>query len=184
MPQPVRRSRLSDLGLVLALTAALTACGQTTSPGGTGAAPSSTAPTSSPDGDETTTPEDTVRTSDLTPVSPEPEQPTGPGALPTGPVPDGVAERPEVRDAVAAEAQRRGVDVSAVTIAGWADVTWPDGSLGCPEPGMMYTQALVPGHQLVLEVDGELASYHAARDEPFSYCASPTAPATGGADSR
>ena len=27
-------------------------------------------------------------------------------------------------------------------------VTWSDGSLGCPEPGMMYTQALVPGYRV------------------------------------
>ena len=25
-------------------------------------------------------------------------------------------------------------------------VVWNDGSLGCPEPGMMYTQALVNGY--------------------------------------
>lgn len=25
-------------------------------------------------------------------------------------------------------------------------ITWPDGSLGCPEPGVFYTQALVPGY--------------------------------------
>ena len=30
-------------------------------------------------------------------------------------------------------------------------VTWPDGSLGCPQPGMMYTQALVPGFRIVLQ---------------------------------
>jgi len=34
-------------------------------------------------------------------------------------------------------------------------VTWSDGSLGCPEPGMVYTQALVDGYWVVLEVGGE-----------------------------
>jgi hypothetical protein len=28
---------------------------------------------------------------------------------------------------------------------------WNDGSLGCPEPGMMYTQALVNGYWLIIE---------------------------------
>ena len=32
-----------------------------------------------------------------------------------------------------------------------AAVTWSDGSAGCPEPGMMYTQALVPGYRIVLQ---------------------------------
>jgi hypothetical protein len=120
-----------------------------------------------------------VLPSDLTPITPEPS-PIGPGALPTGFVPGDVAERADVRAAVAAEAQRRGVEASRVKIAGYADVTWSDGSIGCPEPGMMYTQALVPGHQLVLEVDGELASYHAAEGRDFAYCASPVPPSGSG----
>jgi hypothetical protein len=30
-------------------------------------------------------------------------------------------------------------------------VVWNDGSLGCPEPGMMYTQALVNGYWVVID---------------------------------
>ena len=30
------------------------------------------------------------------------------------------------------------------------EVTWNDGSLGCPEPGMMYTQALVDGYRVII----------------------------------
>ena len=100
-------------------------------------------------------------------------------SLPLGAVPDAVAQRSDVQEAVAAEAKRAGVEPDAVTIAGYADVTWSDGSIGCPRPGMMYTQALVPGHQLVLEVDGTYASYHAAEGKAFSYCAQPVAPASG-----
>ena len=99
-------------------------------------------------------------------------------SLPLGVVPDAVAQRSDVQEAVDAEAQRAGVEPAAVTIAGYAEVTWSDGSIGCPKPGMMYTQALVPGHQLVLEVDGSYASYHAADGKPFSYCAQPVGPAT------
>ena len=39
---------------------------------------------------------------------------------------------------------------------------------------MAYTQALVPGHQLILSVGGELASYHAAKGHGFTYCANPS----------
>ncbi|WP_298886838.1 hypothetical protein [uncultured Serinicoccus sp.] len=99
-------------------------------------------------------------------------------SLPLGAVPDAVVQRSDVQEAVEAEAERAGVEPEAVTIAGYADVTWSDGSIGCPTPGMMYTQALVPGHQLVLEVDGSYASYHAAEGKAFSYCAQPVGPAT------
>ena len=30
------------------------------------------------------------------------------------------------------------------------EVTFSDGSLGCPQPGMMYTQALVDGYRVVI----------------------------------
>ena len=29
-----------------------------------------------------------------------------------------------------------------------------DASLGCPEPGMSYAQAITPGHRIVIEADG------------------------------
>jgi hypothetical protein len=39
-------------------------------------------------------------------------------------------------------------------------VTWSDGSLGCPQPGTMYTQALVPGFRVIAKSpSGELV-YH------------------------
>lgn len=98
--------------------------------------------------------------------------------LPTGDVPDAVRDRPDVQQAIEAHANMEGVDAGAVTVEGFAEVTWSDGSIGCPQPGMMYTQALVPGYQLVLGVDGRLASYHAANGRPFSYCASPVPPAS------
>ncbi len=40
-------------------------------------------------------------------------------------------------------------------------VTWPDGSLGCPQPGMMYTQALVAGYRIVLQAGEQTLNYHA-----------------------
>lgn len=129
-------------------------------------------------------PEQTPPRPTLMPL-PEPSArpaPTTPSDLPLGPVPDAVAARPDVQAAVAAEAGRKGVTVADVALAGYADVTWPDGSIGCPQPGMLYTQALVPGHQLILRVGGDLASYHAAKGRPFAYCAAPTAPLPGDAD--
>ena len=42
-------------------------------------------------------------------------------------------------------ATRAGVSVSAVKVESALGVTWPDASLGCPRPGMLYPQVLVPG---------------------------------------
>ncbi len=49
-------------------------------------------------------------------------------------------------------------------------VTWNDGSLGCPKPGQSYTQALVDGFQVVLEVDGEQFDYRSARGSSVRLC--------------
>ena len=49
-------------------------------------------------------------------------------------------------------------------------VTWNDGSLGCPEPGRMYTQAIVPGYRVVLELAGQRYSYHADSAGYFVPC--------------
>ncbi|WP_134774381.1 hypothetical protein [Ornithinimicrobium flavum] len=166
------RTRVLPTTLALALCLGLAACGtkdaEPADPTGTTtaapAAPTSDAPT--PDEDDMTS---------SGPTLPGPDA----GDLPISPVPDSVVQRDDVQQAVADEAERRGVPVEEVTVAGYAEVTWRDGSLGCPQPGMMYTQALVPGHQLVLEVDGEYASYHAGRTGAFTYCADPVTPAEG-----
>lgn len=55
------------------------------------------------------------------------------------------------------------------------EVTWPDGSLGCPQPGMMYTQALVDGSRIRLQVDGEIYAYHSGGNRPPFLCKQETA---------
>lgn len=67
----------------------------------------------------------------------------------------------DVRRAVVADAAKRfKVAASSVVLARAEQVTWPDASLGCPEPGTMYTQALVPGFRVVAKTtEGEL-QYH------------------------
>lgn len=66
-----------------------------------------------------------------------------------------------VRRAVVAEAAKRfGVAESGVVLASAERVTWSDASLGCPEPGMMYTQALVPGFRVVARAAAGLLVYH------------------------
>jgi hypothetical protein len=49
-------------------------------------------------------------------------------------------------------------------------VTWPDGSMGCAEPGTMYTQALVPGYRVLFQVNEVTYAYHAAQSGSFKHC--------------
>jgi len=88
---------------------------------------------------------------------------------------------PAARPAVADLAERLGVDESAITVVSVDEVTWPDGSLGCPEPGMMYSQALEDGTLIVLEVDGTTYEYHGGVNRDPFYCEHPTPPVGDGA---
>ncbi len=79
---------------------------------------------------------------------------------------------PIIAPARADLAQRLGVAAEDVGVITAEEVTWPDGSLGCPEPGMSYTQAVVEGSRVVLQHDGRIYVYHAGDDaEPF-FCPS------------
>ncbi len=65
-------------------------------------------------------------------------------------------------EAARADAARRfGQPPSTFTLVSAEPVTWRDGSLGCPQPGRVYTQALVAGWRIRLRgPNGEL-DYHA-----------------------
>lgn len=39
-------------------------------------------------------------------------------------------------------------------------VEWPDTSLGCPQPGMMYAQVITPGYRILLKAGEQTYSYH------------------------
>lgn len=161
-----------------ALLLALAGCGMTdgTAPGED--QESAADPSPGPEATEPTAP-DTDPEEDA--VTTPPQDPgSDPAALPTGPVPTDLDQQPRVRAAISDLAERLQVAEDEVAVAGWAQVTWPDGSIGCPEEGMMYTQALVPGEQLVLQASGELFSYHAAQEGDFTFCADPTPPVSGG----
>jgi hypothetical protein len=56
-------------------------------------------------------------------------------------------------DAVVAEiAKTAGVPADQVTVVSAESVTFPDGSLGCPQPGFAYTQMVVDGFKIVAKV--------------------------------
>ncbi len=49
-------------------------------------------------------------------------------------------------------------------------VTWPDGAIGCPQPGTMYTQALVPGWRFVVSDGQRFLVYHASQRGAWVWC--------------
>jgi hypothetical protein len=49
-------------------------------------------------------------------------------------------------------------------------VTWPDGSLGCPEEGMNYTQALVRGFRVRIKAGEQRYEYHAGANGKVFLC--------------
>ena len=86
----------------------------------------------------------------------------------------GTSLPPSITDPILADAATRlGVDPSAVTIVSGVAETFSDGSLGCPEPGMMYTQALVDGYQVVVEAAGTQLDYRGSGPGQFRVCKNP-----------
>lgn len=85
---------------------------------------------------------------------------------------------------IAQAASETGVDTASIRVVGAEAVTWSDGSLGCPKPGEFYTQALVPGYRVVLDVAAEEVNYHASESGDFAACADPQDPVEGGAADR
>ncbi|RFF27129.1 MULTISPECIES: hypothetical protein [unclassified Wenzhouxiangella] len=67
-------------------------------------------------------------------------------------------------------AERSGVEADDIGIVKARAVTWRDGALGCPEEGMMYTQALVDGFYIVLSDGDDEHAYHAGRDGKPFFC--------------
>lgn len=67
-----------------------------------------------------------------------------------------------------------GVDPAEVEVVSVEEVTWRDGSRGCAEPGMSYTQALIDGSRITLRAGGRTYEYHSGGSQPPARCDKPT----------
>jgi len=94
------------------------------------------------------------------------------------PVPgDGAPVPPAVLAAVVADAARRtGTAPADITVVTAKSVTWPDGALGCPQPGFMYTQMVQPGYQVVVEAGGTRLDYRVGMSGAPQLCENPPGP--------
>jgi hypothetical protein len=96
------------------------------------------------------------------PANLTPKQETSP--MDTG-VPKGILD-PVLKEA----AKLANVPQEQVAIARAEAVVWSDGSLGCPEPGMQYAQALVRGYWVVVNAAGQEYDFRAGNDGSFRLC--------------
>lgn len=93
---------------------------------------------------------------------------------------DAMASEPQPVDpvtiaAVADLSARLGVSPDQVTVVSAEPVVWPDASLGCPQPDMMYAQVLQDGMRIVLSVDGKEYVYHSGETQAPFLCENPAA---------
>ena len=113
---------------------------------------------------------------DLSQITPQPVEDGAPVVMPApgrpGPaamtIPDQFAAfADEILDDLS---QRLDLAKEQVMVTHWEEVIWSDGSLGCPEPGLMYTQALVEGYQITLWAEGKEYDYHTRGLAHFLLC--------------
>lgn len=76
-------------------------------------------------------------------------------------------------------AVRLGIDTHSITATEARPVDWPDASLGCPRPDMMYAQVITPGYLIRLTAGGRIYEYHADSGSQLISCEDPQAPAAG-----
>jgi hypothetical protein len=109
-----------------------------------------------------------------TPIStaiPDPSIPLSP----VTPVPgDGTGVPQGILDAVLADAAARtGVAVADITVVEAAAVTWPNGALGCPQKGFLYTDMIAPGYHVIVEAGGRQLDYRFGISGAPSLCENP-----------
>jgi hypothetical protein len=158
--------------MALILILAAVACGPTEPVADTTPSPSATP---APETDTPPAPSTTPTSS-----APEPPPATAPAsetAAPETALPDLSPEAEQVLVLAREDlAQRLGLAEEGIVVQSIEPVTWPDTSLGCPQPGMFYAQILTPGYLVILEAGGEAYEYHTGTPEPVVLCEKESTP--------
>jgi hypothetical protein len=79
-----------------------------------------------------------------------------PGPATSAVIPDGAP----MAAVLAQAAEKSGVPTGQIAVLSAEKVTWRDGSMGCPEAGGMYPQALVPGYRIRLKAGAQSLDFH------------------------
>jgi hypothetical protein len=122
---------------------------------------------------ETQLPNTAIAGSSATAVtpSPDPGQPT-PALTGTATQPTAYDPALEAYVQLAKEdlAARLGLSTGAIQVIEARSVVWPDGSLGCPHPGMSYIQVPQDGALIRLSAAGITYNYHSGGNKPPFLC--------------
>lgn len=76
----------------------------------------------------------------------------------------------QIKGAMSDLASRAGVVEDDIKVRSARSVQWGSGAIGCPKPGMNYTQAIVPGMLVFLEANGAVYHYHGEAGRKLFYC--------------
>jgi hypothetical protein len=151
------RSRRVVLAVSVVLVAALAGC----SSDGDGASQESSAVTPATGAPATGAPTTDASTTAGAPATTNAAEPQGSDTTvyEQGDIDEGL--RPFIREATDDLAARLAIDPADVEVLTAVLVTWPDASLGCPQPGMQYAQVLTDGSIIELGVGegGETVVY-------------------------
>lgn len=83
------------------------------------------------------------------------------------------SDNPLVVQALKDLAQRLNLQLDQITVVSAQAVTWPDGSLGCPRPGMVYPQVQQDGMRIILSANGQEYDYRSGERRPPFLCENP-----------
>ena len=90
------------------------------------------------------------------------------------PPPPGSTENQLVVYAKEDLAERLGIPIEEIELITMEAVTWPDGSLGCPKPGVEYTQVQREGALIRLRAEKHIYRYHSGGGRPPFLCEHPS----------
>ena len=93
---------------------------------------------------------------------------------PPKPPPPGSTENQLVNFAKEDLANHLGIPVEQIELITMEHVTWPDGSLGCPEPGVEHIQVQREGSLIRLRVGKTIYQYHSGGGRPPFLCEHPS----------
>jgi hypothetical protein len=89
---------------------------------------------------------------------------------PTIPIPASPGLQKLVAQAREDLARRLGIDPGEVDLIEIQVVVWPDGALGCPQPGVVYAQVQQEGLLIRLRAGKRIYPYHSGGGTPPFLC--------------
>lgn len=111
-----------------------------------------------------------VTLSDLTPATPSAPRREAPApGRPRGDAP-AARERVMVATAVLDLIDQLDVPAGSVSVEAIEAITWPDTSLGCPQPGVDYAQVAIDGSRITLRAGDATYTYHTDGHSRYLLC--------------